>query len=33
MFCKNMFLKILQNSQKNAFAGVPFLINLETWKY
>ena len=33
MFCKKMFLKILQISQKNVFAGVPFLIKLqvETW--
>ena len=33
VFCKKMFLKILQISQKNVFAGVPFLIKLqvETW--
>ena len=24
VFCKKMFLKILQISQKNVFAGVPF---------
>ena len=29
MFYKKMFLKILQNSQKNVFAGVPFLIKLQ----
>ena len=26
---KNMFLKILQNSQKNIFSGVSFLIKLQ----
>ena len=33
MFCKKVFLKILQISQKKVFAGVPFLIKLqlETW--
>ena len=30
VFCKNMFLKIFQNSQKNVLAGVPFLIKLQT---
>ena len=29
VFCKKMFLKILQISQKNVFAGVPFLIKLQ----
>ena len=29
MFCKKVFLKILQISQKNVFAGVPFLIKLQ----
>ena len=29
VFCKKIFLKILQISQKNVFAGVPFLINLQ----
>ena len=28
MFCKKIILKILQNSQKNVFVGVPFLIKL-----
>ena len=28
VFCKKI-LKILQNSQKNVFAGVPFLIKLQ----
>ena len=32
VFCKKMFLKILQNSQKNAFAGVPFLMKLQAGK-
>ena len=30
VFCKKMFLKIFQNSQKNVLAGVPFLIKLQT---
>ena len=30
MFCQKMFLKILQNSQKNIFAGVSLLIKLQT---
>ena len=29
VFCKKMFLKILQISQKNVFAGVSFLIKLQ----
>ena len=29
VFCKKIFLKILQISQKNVFAGVPFLIKLQ----
>ena len=29
VFCKKMFLKVLQNSQKNVFAGVSFLIKLQ----
>ena len=29
VFCKKMFLKILQNSQKSVFDGVPFLIKLQ----
>ena len=29
VFCKKMFLKILQISQKNVFAGVPFIIKLQ----
>ena len=29
VFCKKMFSKILQNSQKNVFAGVRFLIKLQ----
>ena len=29
VFCKKMLLKILQISQKNVFAGVPFLIKLQ----
>ena len=29
VFCKKMFLKILQISHKNVFAGVPFLIKLQ----
>ena len=29
MFYKKVFLKILQNSQKNVFAGVPFIIKLQ----
>ena len=29
VLCKKMFLKILQNSQKNVFAEVPFLIKLQ----
>ena len=29
VFCQTMFLKILQNSQKNIFAGISFLINLQ----
>ena len=29
VFCKKMFLKILQISQKNVFTGVPFLIKLQ----
>ena len=29
VFCKKMFLKILQISQKNIFVGVPFLIKLQ----
>ena len=29
VFCKKMFLKILQNSWKNVSAGVPFLIKLQ----
>ena len=29
MFFKNVFLKILQNSQKRVFAGVPFSIKLQ----
>ena len=32
VFCKKVFLKILQNSQKNAFAGVPFLMKLQAGK-
>ena len=30
VFCKKMFLKILQISQKSVFAGVLFLIKLQT---
>ena len=30
VFWKKMFLEVLQNSQKNAFAGVPLLIKLQT---
>ena len=29
MFCQKMFLKILQNSQKNFFTGISFLIKLQ----
>ena len=29
VFCKKMFFKALQNSQKNVFAGVSFLIKLQ----
>ena len=29
VFCKKMFLKILQISQKNVFARVPFIIKLQ----
>ena len=29
MFCQNMFLTILQNSQINIFAWVSFLIKLQ----
>ena len=29
VFCKKMFLKILQISQKNVFVGVPFIIKLQ----
>ena len=29
VFCKKMFLKILQISQKIVFAGVPFIIKLQ----
>ena len=29
MFYKKMFLKFLEDSQKNAFAGVSFLIKLQ----
>ena len=29
LFCKKMFVKILQISQKNVFAGVPFLRKLQ----
>ena len=29
MFCKKIFLKILQKSQKNVFAGVPLLIKVQ----
>ena len=29
VFCKKMFLKVLQNSQKKVFAGVSFLIKLQ----
>ena len=29
VFCKKMFWKILQISQKNVFAGVPFIIKLQ----
>ena len=30
VFCKKIFVKIFQNSQKNVLAGVPFLIKLQT---
>ena len=30
LFCKKIFLKISQNSQKNVFTGVPLLIKLQT---
>ena len=29
VFCKKIFLNILQNSQKNVYAGVSFLIKLQ----
>ena len=29
VFCKKMFLKILQNSQKSIFAGIFFLTKLQ----
>ena len=31
LFCKKVFLKILQNSQKIACVGVSFLIKLQAW--
>ena len=32
MFCQNMFLKSLQNSQENNFSGVFFFNNVANWK-
>ena len=29
LLCQKMFLEILQNSQKNIFAGISFLIKLQ----
>ena len=31
LFCKKVFLKILQNSQKITCVGVSFLIKLQAW--
>ena len=33
VFCKKMFLKISQNSQKNTCARVSFLIKLQAWDF
>ena len=30
VFCEKIFLKILQNSQINIFAGISFLLKLQT---
>ena len=32
VFCQKLFLKVLQNSRKNIFAGISFLIKLQAGK-